>query len=76
MYLTMCLKKIWLVLDNATLSIYLRNGSVEDARQLCDKIYERNVKSWTSMIMGYAHNMHGEEALNMFFEMSVGRHEA
>ncbi|KAH9317122.1 hypothetical protein KI387_018891 [Taxus chinensis] len=40
-----------------------------DARQVFDKMSERDVVSWTSMIAGYAQNGNAEEALELFCQM-------
>eukprot|EP01018_Ginkgo_biloba_P014272 Gb_03213 [translate_table: standard] len=54
---------------NALVDMYAKCGSIENARHVFDKMAERDVVSWTSMIGGYA--MHGcaKEALNLFEEM-------
>lgn len=62
-----------LVPDQVTLASFLsacvRFGNVCDARQVFDKMTERDEVLWTTMITGYAHNGYGEEALNLFREM-------
>jgi pentatricopeptide repeat protein len=44
---------------------------VEDARQVFDKMSQRNVISWTSMISGYAKNGYCDQALDLFHEMQL-----
>eukprot|EP01018_Ginkgo_biloba_P010548 Gb_15394 [translate_table: standard] len=39
---------------NALVSVYAKCGSIEDARQVFDKMSTRDVISWTSLITGYA----------------------
>ncbi|KAJ8769770.1 hypothetical protein K2173_007630 [Erythroxylum novogranatense] len=43
-----------LTLRNAMLDMYVKCGSLEDARQLFDRMEEKDVVSWTTMIDGYA----------------------
>uniref|UniRef100_A0A2N9GH79 Pentacotripeptide-repeat region of PRORP domain-containing protein n=1 Tax=Fagus sylvatica TaxID=28930 RepID=A0A2N9GH79_FAGSY len=47
-----------LTLSNAMLGIYMKCGSVEDAKRLFDKMQEKDIFSWTTMLDGYA--MFGE----------------
>jgi pentatricopeptide repeat protein len=54
---------------NTLLAMYAKCGRTEIARQLFDKIPERNVISWNAMIAGYAQNGHAREALVLFHEM-------
>eukprot|EP01018_Ginkgo_biloba_P016554 Gb_35599 [translate_table: standard] len=54
---------------SALVDMYAKCGSIDDARQVFDKIPDRNAVSWTSMIVGYAQNGYGEEALLLFEQM-------
>eukprot|EP01018_Ginkgo_biloba_P011555 Gb_34228 [translate_table: standard] len=54
---------------NTIISMYAKCGTVEDAREVFDKMAIRDMVSWTSMIAGYAQNQHGEEALQLFPSM-------
>ncbi|GMY10614.1 pentatricopeptide repeat-containing protein At2g29760, chloroplastic-like [Fagus crenata] len=47
-----------LTLSNAMLGMYMKCGSVEDAKRLFDKMQEKDIFSWTTMLDGYA--MFGE----------------
>eukprot|EP01018_Ginkgo_biloba_P004276 Gb_28079 [translate_table: standard] len=49
--------------------MYVRCGTIENARQVFDKMSHRNVVSWTAMITGYAQHGYGEKALELFHEM-------
>lgn len=54
---------------SALVDMYSQCGSVEAARQVFDKMPERNIVSWTAMIAGYGMNGHGKEVLKLFDEM-------
>eukprot|EP01018_Ginkgo_biloba_P032095 Gb_20503 [translate_table: standard] len=54
---------------NALVDMYAKCGSIENARDVFDKMPLRDAVSWNSMIAGYAHNGHGEEALKLFYQM-------
>jgi pentatricopeptide repeat protein len=49
--------------------MYVKNGRIEDARQMFDKMPERNVVSWTGIIAGYARNGRIEDACELFDKM-------
>eukprot|EP01018_Ginkgo_biloba_P019749 Gb_26057 [translate_table: standard] len=51
---------------NSLTTMYAKCGSIEPARQLFDKMPERDMVSLTAMIAGYAQHGNGEEALNIF----------
>eukprot|EP01018_Ginkgo_biloba_P010079 Gb_35395 [translate_table: standard] len=54
---------------NNLVNMYAKCGRMTDAHHLFDKMSERNVVSWTTMITGYTQHGHGEEALKLFSEM-------
>eukprot|EP01018_Ginkgo_biloba_P002634 Gb_30098 [translate_table: standard] len=56
---------------NALVDMYAKCGSIEKARQLFDKMPERDVVTWTAMIAGYAQNGQGVEALKLFRQMQL-----
>jgi pentatricopeptide repeat protein len=56
---------------NALVDRYAKCGSTEDARGLFDKMTQRNVVSWTSMISGYTGNGQYWEALKLFRQMQL-----
>eukprot|EP01018_Ginkgo_biloba_P021055 Gb_39560 [translate_table: standard] len=49
--------------------MYARSGYLEDARQVFDRMSERNVVSWTAMIAAYVQHGHAEEGLELFLQM-------
>eukprot|EP01018_Ginkgo_biloba_P006827 Gb_25737 [translate_table: standard] len=53
---------------SALVDMYAKCGIVEYARQVFDKMRERNVVSWSGMIAGYALNENDEEALKLFWQ--------
>eukprot|EP01018_Ginkgo_biloba_P008632 Gb_28758 [translate_table: standard] len=53
----------------ALVDMYLKCGKIGTARKVFDKMPERNVVSWNSMIAGYAQNGHLHEALILFQKM-------
>ncbi|XP_050230812.1 pentatricopeptide repeat-containing protein At2g13600 [Mercurialis annua] len=54
---------------NALIDMYLKCGSVEAGRQVFENIAERDIVSWNAMIVGYAQNGYGAEALGFFSKM-------
>ncbi|XP_058748825.1 pentatricopeptide repeat-containing protein At4g21065 [Vicia villosa] len=55
--------------NNSLLDFYAKCGSIREAQQVFSEMSERNVVSWTSLIVGLAVNGFGEEALELFKEM-------
>jgi pentatricopeptide repeat protein len=56
---------------NALTDMYAKCGNTEKARELFDKMGQRNVVSWNSMIAGYAQNGLAREALEVFEKMQI-----
>eukprot|EP01018_Ginkgo_biloba_P012014 Gb_13369 [translate_table: standard] len=54
---------------NALVDVYAKCGSIEEACQQFERIPDRDVVSWNAMIVGYAQNGQGEEALKLFYQM-------
>ncbi|KAH7835999.1 hypothetical protein Vadar_031872 [Vaccinium darrowii] len=52
--------------------MYAKCGEVECSREVFDDIVDRNVVSWTSMIVGYVQNDYVEEGLVLFNQMRDG----
>ncbi|CAN6484732.1 unnamed protein product [Victoria cruziana] len=53
----------------ALINMYCRCGSIEDARRLFDRTPSRDLALWSSMVIGYAINGEGKEAVDLFSEM-------
>ncbi|XP_050215822.1 pentatricopeptide repeat-containing protein At2g13600-like [Mercurialis annua] len=57
--------------DNALLDMYAKSGCMKEAEIVFRMMPCRSVVSWTSMIIGYAHNGQAREALEIFDEMRM-----
>jgi len=55
----------------ALVDMYSKCGSIEFARDVFDKMAERNVISWNAMIDGYVKNGYQNEAIAIFEQMQV-----
>eukprot|EP01018_Ginkgo_biloba_P024054 Gb_37629 [translate_table: standard] len=56
-------------LGSALVDMYVKSGSIENARQVFDKMSKRDVVLWNAMIAGYAQNGDVDEAMKLFQEM-------
>lgn len=59
---------------SALIDFYSKCGSVDEARKIFDKLWGKNVISWTSMIDGYGRNGLPYDALNLFDKMVTKVH--
>lgn len=59
--------------NNALLDLYAKCGSIREAQQVFNEMEEKNVVSWTSLLVGLAVNGFGEEALELFKEFERER---
>ncbi|KAJ7548566.1 hypothetical protein O6H91_07G017400 [Diphasiastrum complanatum] len=57
------------IVGSTLVDMYAKCGCTEDARELFNKMSERDVFLWTAMIAGYAQNGLGKEALALFEQM-------
>jgi pentatricopeptide repeat protein len=57
------------VLSNALVHAYAKCGDIDDAREVFDRIEERNVTTWNTMIGGLAQHGCGREAYELFLQM-------
>ena len=58
-----------LLLENALVDMYAKCGSLQDAREVFDRMKFRDVVSWTSMISAYGLNGQGCDAVALFAKM-------
>eukprot|EP01018_Ginkgo_biloba_P020807 Gb_00199 [translate_table: standard] len=56
-------------LGNSLIDMYAKCGSIDVARKMFDKMFERDVVSWNAMIAAYGMHGHGEDALVLFSQM-------
>ncbi|CAO2178353.1 unnamed protein product [Urochloa humidicola] len=54
--------------QNKILEMYAKCGSMEDAKKLFSSMDHKNLSSWNTMISGFVHNGHGEEAIDFFYQ--------
>ncbi|KAM0892332.1 hypothetical protein ACQ4PT_025829 [Festuca glaucescens] len=57
------------ILCNALIDMYAKCGRTVAARVVFDRMTDKNVLSWSSMIDGYSRHGHGKEALDLFERM-------
>ncbi|KAJ7981229.1 Pentatricopeptide repeat [Quillaja saponaria] len=53
-------------ISNSLIDMYSRCGCIDFARQIFEKMSERTLVSWNSIIVGFAVNGHADEALKFF----------
>ncbi|KAL4185360.1 hypothetical protein AMTRI_Chr10g5550 [Amborella trichopoda] len=58
-----------LVIATALIDMYCKCSSYEDARLVFDRMHERNVITWTALIVGYGQHGRGGEVFKLFREM-------
>ena len=51
------------------LSVYIRCGSLQDARQVFDALAKKSVIDWNVMIGGYVQHNRGKDAMQLFHQM-------
>eukprot|EP01018_Ginkgo_biloba_P030680 Gb_05647 [translate_table: standard] len=54
---------------NALITRYAKHGKIDIARQVFERMSQRDVVSWTAIVSGYAQNGKVEEARRLFDEM-------
>ena len=54
---------------SSLLSVYIRCGSLQDARQVFDALAKKSVIDWTVMIGGYVQHNRGKDAMQLFHQM-------
>ncbi|XP_020587537.1 pentatricopeptide repeat-containing protein At2g37310 [Phalaenopsis equestris] len=61
-----------LFVSNGLITVYLRSGDISSARKLFDKMPERDVVSWNSIICGYAQEGHYAACIELYQDMKMG----
>ncbi|XP_022945046.1 pentatricopeptide repeat-containing protein At4g38010 isoform X1 [Cucurbita moschata] len=61
--------KLDLVLGNAMLDMYAKNGCLYEAKNIFDELPTRDIVSWTIMITGLVQSNHPKESLELFWMM-------
>lgn len=61
--------KLDLVLGNAMLDMYVKNGCLYEAKKIFDELATRDIVSWTIMITGLVQSDHPKESLELFSMM-------
>ncbi|KAL5555437.1 hypothetical protein UlMin_037673 [Ulmus minor] len=56
---------------NSLIDMYMKCGSIDEGCQVFENMLERDRVSWNAMIVGYAQNGYGVEALGLFNKMLV-----
>ena len=54
---------------SSLLSVYIRCGSLQDARQVFDALAKKSVINWNVMIGGYVQHNRGKDAMQLFRQM-------
>ncbi|PQQ08968.1 pentatricopeptide repeat-containing protein [Prunus yedoensis var. nudiflora] len=55
---------------NSKISAFMRDGFLEEAQKLFDKMPRRNTVTWNAMIRGYFLNGQFQDAINLFSRMT------
>ncbi|KAM3274081.1 hypothetical protein ACQJBY_043331 [Aegilops geniculata] len=55
----------------AAVDLYVKCGEMAKAREVFDRMPEKNVVAWGAMVSGYASKGHTQEALQLFFAMQA-----
>ncbi|KAK7345325.1 hypothetical protein VNO77_15927 [Canavalia gladiata] len=61
-----------LAVANSLVTMYVKCGEVERARQLFDEMPVKDLITWNAMISGYAQNGHARLVLELYSEMKLG----
>eukprot|EP01018_Ginkgo_biloba_P030030 Gb_09794 [translate_table: standard] len=60
-----------LFVGSALVNMYFKCGCPGDARLVFDRMPERNVVSWTAMMVGYVQHKRGEDAIRVYEQMRL-----
>nr|XP_043620157.1 pentatricopeptide repeat-containing protein At2g33760-like [Erigeron canadensis] len=61
------------ILGTAMIDMYAKCGSIDSARKIFDRMREKNVITWSTMIAAYGYHGHGQKALELLPLMSKNR---
>eukprot|EP01018_Ginkgo_biloba_P026789 Gb_37516 [translate_table: standard] len=57
------------LVGSVLIEMYAKCRSIDNARQVFDKMCDQDVVSWSTMIAGYTENEYSEEALKLFYQI-------
>ncbi|ESQ48355.1 hypothetical protein EUTSA_v10022302mg [Eutrema salsugineum] len=57
------------VVGNALIDMYFKCGRAEKAKKVFYEMCQRDIFTWTAMVVGLANNGQGQEAVKVFFQM-------
>ncbi|CAN1809319.1 Putative pentatricopeptide repeat-containing protein At1g68930 [Linum perenne] len=57
--------------QSALVDMYAKQGKMDLAVAIFNNMEDRDVVSWTSLVVGYSHNRSFEDSINLFCEMKV-----
>ncbi|XP_023760746.1 putative pentatricopeptide repeat-containing protein At1g56570 [Lactuca sativa] len=58
-----------LPLANSLIDMYSKSGDIKDSKRVFSELCNRDVVSWTSMMIGFGNHGYGNEAVRLFNEM-------
>lgn len=58
-----------IIANTALIDMYAKCGSVDLARQVFDRTNDKDIVTWSAMIMGYGLHGQGQEAINLYHAM-------
>lgn len=61
-----------LYIGNALIDMYARFGDLDTATKVFDKMYNRDIVSWNSLISGFSSNGYWEQALDYYRKLRLG----
>ncbi|KAJ7519277.1 hypothetical protein O6H91_20G031400 [Diphasiastrum complanatum] len=64
-----------MVIENCLIDMYTKCGRVEDARRVFKNMLERDVVSWSAMILGYARCDEAEKSMELYVQMQQDKVE-
>ncbi|KAL7217476.1 hypothetical protein ACSBR2_010848 [Camellia fascicularis] len=61
-----CQSKHDVAIGNTLIDMYSKSGEIEDAKQVFNEMEQKNVISWTSLIVGYGKHVYGHKAIVLY----------